>query len=84
MSSDQHIATLKHAADVASITAILGTFMGVLPALAALGALCWYVVQIWESKTVQGWWRQRRQRKRSLERLSKVTYTKRRIWSKGP
>ncbi len=43
--------------------AIVGTFVGWLPALAALIAGCWYLVQIYESKTVQVWVRDRRVRK---------------------
>lgn len=38
-----------------SAAAILASFQGWLPPLAALAALIWYVVQVWESDTVQGW-----------------------------
>lgn len=82
MTSDQHIVAAKHAADAVGAVAILGAFLGYMPALAALGALVWYCVQVWESKTVQGWWRQRRQRRKSLERLKRATYSKRRKWEK--
>lgn len=43
------------AADAVSAAAILGAFTGILPPLAALGALVWYCVQVWESDTVQTW-----------------------------
>lgn len=42
-------------ADVVSALAILGTLSGMLPPLAALGALTWYVIQVYESDTVQSW-----------------------------
>lgn len=38
-----------------SIGAVLGSIAGILPPLAALAAAIWYAIQIWESKTVQGW-----------------------------
>lgn len=41
------------AAHVISITAILGTFAGFLPPLAALMAMIWYAIQVYESRTVQ-------------------------------
>ena len=41
--------------DIASGVAVLGTLAGILPPLVAVAALLWYVVQIWESDTVQGW-----------------------------
>ena len=41
--------------DIASGVAVLGTLAGFLPPLVAVAALLWYVVQIWESDTVQGW-----------------------------
>ena len=43
------------AGDVVSFFALIGVFIGFLPAIASLGALAWYGIQIWESKTVQGW-----------------------------
>lgn len=50
----------KHAVDTVSAGAILGTFLGLLPPLAALVASIWYVVQIYESDTVQNYLHQRR------------------------
>lgn len=48
---------------VVSAAAILGVVAGVLPALAALGAVVWYGISIYETKTVQRWLRARRRRK---------------------
>jgi hypothetical protein len=46
-----------------SIGAVLGTFLGVLPPilalLAALIATAFYAVSLWESRTVQSWWKGR-------------------------
>ena len=39
--------------DTVSLAAIVGTFLGYLPAIASLGAAVWYAIQIWESDTVQ-------------------------------
>lgn len=46
-----------------SSAAIVGTIFGLFPPIAAVAAFIWYMVQLWESKTVQRWVRQRRQRK---------------------
>lgn len=43
------------AAHVISLGAILGSFAGILPPLAALGAFVWYCIQIYESKSFQNW-----------------------------
>lgn len=53
----------NHIADVISVGAILGTFMKILPPLAVLLAIIWYCLEIYESKTVQGWLRRRHLRK---------------------
>ena len=49
--------------NVLSLGAIVGTVMGWLPAVAAVVALIWYVIQIVESKTFQRWYSRRRARK---------------------
>lgn len=46
---------VDHALHAGSATLIAGTMAGVLPPIAAILAICWYLVQLWESKTVQGW-----------------------------
>ena len=61
--SEQHIIPYSPAAlvgDVISAGAIIGTIIGYLPYVAAFAGLVWYLIQIWESKTVQGWWCNRR------------------------
>jgi len=45
--------------DVVSAGAIIGTILGDLPYVAALAGMVWYTIQIWESRTVQHWWRNR-------------------------
>lgn len=55
----EHVKVLTHTADTVSALAIIGTFAGFLPPLAALCAAVWYCVQVWESKTVQKWLRKR-------------------------
>lgn len=52
-----------------SLTAIAGTLIGWLPPLAAFAAICWYSIQIYESKTFQSWLKRRRCRK--VERLQR-------------
>lgn len=48
-----HDMMLRIGADVVSAGAVVGAIMGYLPGIAALGAIIWYAIQIWESKTVQ-------------------------------
>lgn len=43
--------------------AIVTSLVGFLPAFAAMIALAWYLIQIYESKTVQHWLLMRRSRK---------------------
>jgi hypothetical protein len=49
--------------NIASAGAILASFVGWIPAVAALIALTWYVIQIVESRTFQRWLRNRHLRK---------------------
>lgn len=44
---------LTYTADTLSALAIVTTLLGWLPPLAAFAGFVWYVIQIWESKTVQ-------------------------------
>ena len=48
---------------VLSAAAIVVTFLGLLPAIAAAVAIAWYLLQFYESKSVQRWLRSRRERK---------------------
>lgn len=57
------------AVDVVAVAATVLAFLNWLPPLAALGALIWYSIQIWESKTMQHWYRARRQRRQSKKRV---------------
>lgn len=58
-------------ADIGSVVAIVGAWLQVFTPLAALAAMVWYCIQIWESKTVVQWRRHRRQHAESLKRLKK-------------
>ena len=51
--------------------AIIGTFIGWFPYIAAFAAFVWYVIQIWESRTIQHWWTNRRmiQKARKIAKL---------------
>lgn len=68
-----HTKLLTHVADTVSAAAILGTFLGWLPPLAAFMASLWYMLQIFESHTVQTWLHKRkivrRYRKRRFRRI---------------
>lgn len=62
---------LNYAADGVAAGTIVMTLVGVLPGIAAVLAAIWYLVQIYESKTVQGWLDRRRiaSRARKLAKL---------------
>jgi hypothetical protein len=49
--------------NVFSGAAILGTLIGVIPTIAAVVALIWYLIQIYESNTVQAWRKERARKK---------------------
>ena len=51
--------------DIISAGDIVGSFLGYLPIVAAFAGLIWYVIQIWESRTVQHWWRNRQEVKKA-------------------
>lgn len=51
---------LNYAADGVAAGTLVMTLIGVLPGIAALLAGIWYIVQIYESKTVQAWMERRR------------------------
>ena len=54
----------------ASILAIIAAVIGWLPAIVAIVPAIYYGVLIWESKTVQGWLKRRRAKKR-LKRMKR-------------
>lgn len=70
---------LSHSADAISAVAIIGVFIGWLPGLAAVGALLWYCIQIYESKTVTNWRMARAQRKESQKRVNSLLIQEREI-----
>ena len=57
----------KWAGNIVSVGAIFGTFIGWLPGIAAFIAFVWYLIQIYESATVQLWLKRRLLKK--LQRL---------------
>jgi len=50
---------------------ILGSVMGVLPAIAAVIGICYYAIQVWESNTVQTWVHKHRAR-RAVVKLARL------------
>ena len=44
---------IKHLGDVLSITALLGSLIAVLPAVASLLTILWTAIRIYETQTVQ-------------------------------
>lgn len=60
---DQHNAFSYWLGNGTAAAAIVGTLLGWAPAIAAIIAGGWYLLQMYESKTVQTWVRDRRIRK---------------------
>jgi hypothetical protein len=55
---EQHQAELlKSAVDGASILTVIGTLSEFLPPLAALFTIIWTLIRIYETKTVQKWFK---------------------------
>jgi hypothetical protein len=50
----------KHAIDAVSVVTVIGTLTDILPPLAALATLIWTGIRIYETQTVQGWLRKRK------------------------
>lgn len=59
-----HPQPLSHAVDATAAAAIVAAIMQWVPPAVALLALCWYLIQIYESKTVQRWLACRRLKKK--------------------
>ena len=51
MFNDNTQQVAKHVADATSYSAIIATWFGYLPAIAAAFSILWISIQIWESKT---------------------------------
>jgi hypothetical protein len=52
-----HHETVKHVADAVSVVTVLGTLMQWLPSVAALFTIIWTTIRIYETKTVQRWFK---------------------------
>jgi hypothetical protein len=50
----------KHIIDGISLAAALATFVGWLPSIAAALSIVWTCLRIYETKTVQGWVKRRK------------------------
>lgn len=51
--------TGKALVDVLSIATVIGTLAQILPAIAAIFTIVWTGIRIWETKTVQSFFRRR-------------------------
>jgi hypothetical protein len=49
--------TIKLAGDIASVTTVVGTLVGILPSIAAVFTIVWTSIRIYETETVQSWLR---------------------------
>jgi len=48
---------IKHIIDGASVITVLGTLVNILPSVAAIFTIVWTAIRIYETKTVQGWFK---------------------------
>jgi len=48
---------VKHIIDGASVITVLGTLVNILPSVAAIFTIVWTAIRIYETKTVQGWFK---------------------------
>ncbi len=55
----EHNETVKHAVDAMSLITVLGTLVNFLPALAAGFSIVWTLIRIWETDTVQRFFRRK-------------------------
>lgn len=53
----EHQDTVKHVIDAASIGVAFATLVSWLPSIAALLSIVWSAIRIYETKTVQGWFK---------------------------
>ena len=51
---------IKHAADALSVMTVIGTLAEILPAVAALFTIIWTGFRIYETDTVQVWFKKRK------------------------
>lgn len=55
--NQDHSEAVKSAVDAASVVTVVGTLVDVLPAVAALFTIVWTSIRIWETPTMQNWWK---------------------------
>ncbi len=67
----EHWYVFRWFGDGLSVGAIVGAFLGLLPAVAAIAAFIWYLIQIYESDTAQKWLDKRRAFRKSA-RITKL------------
>jgi hypothetical protein len=51
---------VKNAADAISVVTVIGTLAEILPAIAALFTIIWTGFRIYETPTVQGWFKKKK------------------------
>jgi uncharacterized membrane protein YadS len=49
----------KQVADAVSVVTVLGTLLHILPAIAALFTIIWTGIRIWETDTIQSFFRRK-------------------------
>jgi hypothetical protein len=54
--TDQH-ETAKHIVDALSVVTVIGTLVDMLPSIAAIFTIIWTGIRIWETDTVQRWFK---------------------------
>jgi hypothetical protein len=57
--SDTASETVKNAIDAVSVVTVVGTFVDMLPSIAAVFTIVWTAIRIYETDTVQGWFGER-------------------------
>jgi len=62
---DKIIDAIGPIAHPASLISVAGAFVGILPPLAALVGIAWYVILIYESRTFQHWNRNRQMKRKA-------------------
>jgi len=55
MVTEHTIEHLKDMGDAISIGTVIGTIIGILPAIASLLTIIWSLIRIYESDTIQKW-----------------------------
>jgi hypothetical protein len=55
--ANHEIETAKTVTDVVSVATVVGTLAQVLPSIAALFTIIWTGFRIYETQTVQGWFK---------------------------